>query len=106
MVVLKNCEPELSYILAEVFNKYLKESCFLDFWKVSFAVPAFKNVGKRSTAKTYLPPSLISVISKVFEKPVNNRIIDHLEKYGLFSGFHLCLIELMGLLTGLRLLEL
>ena len=33
-VVLKNCEPELSYKLAELFNKCLKESCFLDYWKV------------------------------------------------------------------------
>ena len=30
VVVLRNCEPELSYILAEFLNKYLKESCFLD----------------------------------------------------------------------------
>ena len=29
-VVLKNCEPELSYILAELFNKYRKESCSPD----------------------------------------------------------------------------
>ena len=28
VVVLKNCEPELSYILAEIFNKCLKESFF------------------------------------------------------------------------------
>ena len=28
VVVLKNCEPELSCILAELFNKCLKESCF------------------------------------------------------------------------------
>ena len=28
VVVLKNCKPELSYILAELFNKCLKESCF------------------------------------------------------------------------------
>ena len=27
-VVLKNCEPEHSYILAELFNMCLKESCF------------------------------------------------------------------------------
>ena len=26
VVVLKNCEPKLSYILAELFNKCLKES--------------------------------------------------------------------------------
>ena len=30
VVVLKNCESELSYILAEPFNKCLKESCFPD----------------------------------------------------------------------------
>ena len=34
-----------------------------------------------------LPVSLLSVVSKVFEKLVNNRIVDHLEKCGLFSDF-------------------
>ena len=51
VVVLKNCEPELSNILTELFNKCLKESCFPDCWKVSSVVPIFKNVGERSTAK-------------------------------------------------------
>ena len=31
VVVLKNCEPELCFILAELFNKCPKESCFLYF---------------------------------------------------------------------------
>ena len=87
VVVLKNCEPELSYILAELFNKCLKESCFPDCWKVSSVVPVFKNVGERSTAKNYRPVSLLSVVSKVFEKLVNNKIVDHLENCGLFSDF-------------------
>ena len=87
VVVLKNWEPELSYILAELFNKCLKESCFPDCWKVSSVVPVFKNVGERSTAKNYRPVSLLSVVSKAFEKIVNNRIVDHLEKCGLFSDF-------------------
>ena len=43
-VVLKNCEPEFSCILAELFNKCLKESCFPDCWKVSSVVLVFKNV--------------------------------------------------------------
>ena len=85
--VPKNCDSELSYILAELFNKCLKESCFPDCWKVSSVVPVFKNVGERSTAKNYRPVSLLSVVSKVFEKLVNNRIVDHLEKCGLFSDF-------------------
>ena len=49
--------------------------------------PLFKDVGERSTAKNYHPVSLLSVVSKVFEKLVNNRIVDQLEKYGLLSDF-------------------
>ena len=86
-MVVKNCELELSYILAELFDKPLKESWFPDCWKVLSVVPVFKNVGERSTAKNYRPVSLLSVVSKVFEKLVNNRIVDHLEKCGLFSDF-------------------
>ena len=50
-------------------------------------VTVFKNVGERSTAKNYDPVSFLSVISKVFEKLVNNKIVDHLEKCGLLSDF-------------------
>ena len=32
VVVINNCEPQLSYILAELFNKHIKESCFPDCW--------------------------------------------------------------------------
>ena len=53
MMVLKNCEPELSYILAKLFNKCLKEFCFPDCWKVSSVVLIFKNAGERSTAENY-----------------------------------------------------
>ena len=71
LVVLKDCEPELSYILAELLNMCLKESCFPDCWKVSLVVPVLKNVWERSTAKDYRPVILLYVVSKVFE---NNRI--------------------------------
>ena len=87
VVVLKNCEPKLSYILAEPFNKCLRESCFSECWKVLSVFPVFKNVGERSTAKNYRPVSLLSVVSRVFEKLVNNGIVDHLEKCGVFSDF-------------------
>ena len=66
--------------------------------------------------------SLLSVVIKVFEKLVNNRIIDHLEKCDLFFSmvFRMVLglldqllilsqsylIELPGLLTYFELLEL
>ena len=83
-------------------------------------VHVFKNAGERSTAKNYQPVSLLSVVSKVFEKLANDTIVDHLEKCGLLSDFQfgfrssrstadflmVALIELLGLLTSLGLLKL
>ena len=95
-----------------------KGACFPDCWKVSLMIPVFKNVGEGSTVKNYRSVSLLSVVIKVFEKLVNNRTADRLEKCGLFSDFQysfrssrstvwlqifleLYLIEFLGLLTGL-----
>ena len=50
-------------------------------------VLAFKNVGEIFTTKNDHPVSLLSLVSKVFEKLVNNWIVDHIEKCGLFSDF-------------------
>ena len=120
VVFLKNCEPKLSNIPADFFSKYLKESCFPGCCNVSLVVPLFKNAGESSTAKNYLSVSLLSVVGKVFEKRLNDRIIDHLEKCGIFLissmvlglldqqyiFLQLYLIELLMFLTGVRLLEL
>ena len=45
------------------------------------------NMIERSTAKNHCAVSILSVVSKVFEKLVNNRIAEHLEKCGVFSDF-------------------
>ena len=46
----------------------------------------FENVRKRSTANNYCYVSLFSVVSKIFEKLVNDKLVDHLKKYSLFSN--------------------
>ena len=50
-------------------------------------VPVFKNVEERFPDKIYRPVGLLSVVSKVFEKLVNNRTFDHREKCGHFFYF-------------------
>ena len=52
-----------------------------------WSLPVLRNNGKRSTATHYGLVCLLSVLSKIFEKLVNDRLIDHLKKYGLFSDF-------------------
>ena len=119
VVVLKNCEPELSYILAELFNKCLKESCFPDSWKFSLVIPVSMIVGERSTTKNYHRVGLFSVVSNVFEKLIIELLITWRNvNFFLISSIvlgllnqlqillQLYLIELLELLTGLGLLEL
>ena len=50
VVLLRNCEPKLSYILPELFNMCLKESCISACCKVPCVIPVLKNVRERSTA--------------------------------------------------------
>ena len=57
----------------------LKESYFTECWNFSYVVPVFNNLRERSVAKR-----LISVVSKIFEKLVNNGLVDHLKKIDLF----------------------
>ena len=47
-------------------------------------VPVFENVVERSTVKKQRPVSLLSVVSKVFKKLVNNRLFDHSREIGPF----------------------
>ena len=44
----------------------------------------FKNAEERPTAKNCCRVSLVSLVSKAFQKLANNRFVDHLEKCGLF----------------------
>ena len=63
-------------------------------------VPVFKNVGERCTTKSYRPVSLLSMFSKVFEKLVNNRLVDHIWNV----AFSLISSLVLGLLDQLQIL--
>ena len=124
VVVLKNCEPERLYILAELFNMSQKESCFPDCWKVLSVVPVFKNVGGKTCyfRSSRLTADLLTVvsdriarafnrseatravaldISKVFDKVWHTDLLQKFKSYGI-SGhiFGLILFFLRQLSTG------
>ena len=92
VVVLKNCQPELSYIPAKLFNKSLNLVGRFHQWFLYLRIlgkglqlKTAALFGDRSTAKNYHPVSLLSVVSKVFERLVNSRVVDRVEKCGPFS---------------------
>ena len=52
-----------------------------------YGAPFIEEYWERSMAQSCCPVSLLSVDIKIFEKTVNNRLADHLEKCGPLSGF-------------------
>ena len=80
VIVLKNISPELSPILAKVFNKCLLQKCFPISWKISSVCPVYKNSGDRSSPSQYRPISLLSIMSKLLESVINKRVTKHLMK--------------------------
>ena len=80
VLLLEKCQPELSHMHTSGTLQYVFEDC----WKVLSLFPVFKNVGERYAARNYLIASLLSIGSKVFEKLVDNRLVDQFEKSVLF----------------------
>lgn len=51
--------------------------------------PVFNNVWEQSLAKNTYPVT-DPVAMKIFKKPEDNRLIDHIKKFSLFSDFEYC----------------
>ena len=87
VVVPKKSELELSYILAELFNTCLKESCFPDCWNVLSAVLIFKSVGRGQWLKTGVMLVFFLWLVKYLKNFPNDGFADDLRGCGHFSDF-------------------
>ena len=69
--ILKECAESLSEPLSELFQKSLDEGIYPSAWKEALVSAIFKKID-RQIKTNYRPISLLSCISKVFEKLVFN----------------------------------
>ena len=75
--VLKECHLELSHSLCQIYNQSLSTGKVPDTWKCANVVPIYKK-GNANIVKNYRPVSLLSVISKILEKLIYNKVIANL----------------------------
>jgi hypothetical protein len=88
--VLKLAAPVIYKQLTDLFNLSLKSREYPDDWKLAKVFPAFK-AGERNDPNNYRPISVLSTISRVFEKLVYEQIYHYLNNNNLLdsrqSGF-------------------
>lgn len=77
-LLLKNLNKKAIHLLATIYNGCLKLGYFPDTWKHAIVVPILKPKKVPSSPDSYRPISLLSSLSKVFEKVLLSRINDHL----------------------------
>lgn len=72
-------------LLYNMFKKSLEQGRVPDEFKLATVVPIYKSADK-SEVSSYRPISVISVIAKIFEKIIKNKILDFFTQRSIFSG--------------------
>jgi hypothetical protein len=77
--LLKICAPMIAPSLTKLFNLSLKTCKFPNSWKFANVMPIFKK-GDTSDVNNYRPVSLLSCLSKVFEKAIFKHVFNFLRE--------------------------
>ncbi|MCP3679704.1 MAG: reverse transcriptase family protein, partial [Gammaproteobacteria bacterium] len=77
--VLKQIKCEISRPLAQIFNTSLRTGTVPKDWKIANVTPIFKK-GNKSHPGNYRPISLTSVVCKLLETIIRDKIVKHLEE--------------------------
>ena len=83
--ILKCCSPVIEPILAEIFNEMIEFSIYPDWMKLAKITPLYKK-GDRNLPENYRPISLISSLSKVFEKLLLKRMMSFCSKHKILTS--------------------
>lgn len=82
--ILKNFKQELVYPLKVIFSHSLQTGEVPTDWKTAKVIPIFKKGAKGDTSN-YRPVSLTSVVCKVLERVLRDKIVNHLSEHNLIK---------------------
>jgi hypothetical protein len=82
--ILKTCAPFISSPLNHICNLLIATGKFPDRLKYSEVIPLYKK-GDKNQPSNYRPISLLTAFSKVIEKIMFYRLMNHLNKHNILS---------------------
>jgi len=83
-MVLKECAANVSEPLSMIFNNSLKTGKVPEDWKKANITPIFKK-GRKTDPANYRPVSLTSVVCKIMESLIKEKLVEYLEKNDLLT---------------------
>jgi hypothetical protein len=99
--LLYEVRVEITEALTRLFNLSLQTGVVPQDWRDADVCPLFKK-GKKDKAENYRPVSLTSIVGKVLESIIKDRLVKHLEKHKLlrtsqhgFTSGRSCLTNLL-----------
>jgi hypothetical protein len=102
--VLKEAKNSFVKPLTDLFNISLQTGTLPDQWKQANVTPIFKK-GSKSQPSNYRPISLTSIVCKMLESLIRDKLVNHLEENGIlrdtqhgFRNRRSCLTNLLDFL--------
>ena len=82
--VLKECSQSMSYPLMLIFKRSFETGELPSFWKMANVTPIHKK-GIKTDPNNYRPVSLTSVVCKVMERIIRDKMMQHLAEHDLIN---------------------
>ena len=82
--ILKELAKEISKPLKDIFTTSLREGKLLGDWRIAHITPIHKK-GSKTEAGNYRPVSLTSILCKIMEGVIRDKVVNHMKENKLFS---------------------
>lgn len=83
--ILKDSKSILKLPITHIFNRAIEAGTFPDALKIAVVHPVFKS-GDRANVTNYRPISVLSSLSKIFERILNSCLVTYLTKHKIIAA--------------------